>query len=176
MTLSSSNQNKIEEFKRIIPDLIIVKGADLKEVDGNMDEVILYKALAAGRDMIVEDTILVVDGAEVVDIRWKLKKALSVGSSAKWIVSLGYNDGEHIYVYRGEIDGRIIESNEPGFGFDPYFRPSGSLCSLAVLEKFGTKDHFSARLTALSNLRNNSYVSKTSIDDIPPWTGRYQNA
>lgn len=67
--LVSSNKNKIEEFKLYISNLKIQEGKDLKEVDGTIDEVIIYKAKAAGKGFIVEDTIVSVDNKEIVDIR-----------------------------------------------------------------------------------------------------------
>jgi len=97
MKISTSNQNKINEIKRIFPNIEVVKGADLKEVLGTMDEVILYKSLDAGKDFVVEDTILTIDGQEVVDIRWNQKDKLKNTKKVSWIVSLGYNDGEKIY-------------------------------------------------------------------------------
>ena len=97
--LVSSNKNKIKEFKEMIPQLKIENGKDLPEVQSDMNNVILYKALDAGKGYIVEDTILEVNGIEVVDIRWK-KSSLSEGDKVRWIVSLGYNDGQNISVYQ----------------------------------------------------------------------------
>ncbi len=75
MYLTTSNKNKIAEFKSILGDKITIKkGKDVKEVNGNIDEVIIYKSLDSRINSIVEDTILEVDGKEVVDIRYYIKK------------------------------------------------------------------------------------------------------
>lgn len=175
MKLSSSNQNKITEFKRIIPELEIIQGKDLKEVNGTHQEVILYKALDAGKDMIVEDTILMIDGVEVVDIRWNQEDKLKNAKDVKWIVNIGYNDGKTIYISSGVITGTIVSPRGTGFGFDPYVQPDNSSKTLAELEIEGKKDHFSARVIALQNFKNKVFVSSTDINTIKPWTGKYQN-
>lgn len=175
MKLSSSNQNKIKEFKRIIKDLEIVSGPDLKEVQGTMDEVIIYKSLQAGRDFIVEDTILKIDGKEVVDIKFNQEEILKQGQKASWIVSLGYNDGGTITVYRGIVNGTIVKKTGEGFGFDPYFLPEHSSKTLAQLEQEGLKDQYSARNIALQKLKNKQYLKVKDIKSIPKWEGLYQN-
>jgi len=176
MKLSSSNKNKINEFKRILPDIEVIEGSDLKEVQGTIDEVIIHKSLDAGKDMVVEDTILIVDGQEVVDIKWNKLYKTENTKKVSWIVSLGYNDGKNIYISRGIINGVLVEHNGvDGFGFDPYFLPDGSELTLAELEHNGIKDNFSARYLALLNLKNKRYIIKKDILDIEPWTGSYQN-
>lgn len=179
--LLTSNENKIKEFKSILGDkLILQKGKDLKEIDGTVDEVILYKALESGNGFIVEDTILEVDGKEIVDIRYCLDKYSKKDVEASWIVSLGYNNGNEISIYRGIIKGKLVSiKNIPddSFGFDSYFIPKENNednQSLYELNKSGLKDNYSARKLALLNLLNNIYYSKTLINSIPKWNGKYQ--
>lgn len=176
MKLVSSNKNKIAEFKSILGNLIeIVPGKDLKEIQGTMDEVIIYKSLDAGVDFVVEDTILIIDGVEVVDIKWNQEDKLKNCKKASWVTSLGYNDGENIFIYRGIINGIIVEPKVDGFGFDPYFLPDGSDLTLSELDKENKKDLFSARKIALSQLLNKIEIIKKSIKEIPLFTGKYQN-
>jgi inosine/xanthosine triphosphate pyrophosphatase family protein len=176
MILCSSNKFKIKEFQRILGDnLTIQSSKDLKEVDGTALDVIIYKSLEAGKNFIVEDTILTVDGKEVVDIRWSQDEVLKEGLKSEWIVSLGYNDGTYIYVYQGIITGTIVKTNCNGYGFDPYFLPTNSSLTLCELDIIGKKDDFSARVIALKNLKNNLYIKKIKISDIPTWNGNYQN-
>ena len=132
--LVSSNKNKIAEFRKYISGLTIESGKDLQEVSSDMDTVITYKAYDAGEGYIVEDTILKVNGQEVVDIRWK-KASLKDGDKVEWIVSLGYNDGDTITVYRGVTHGKIIlgRENSEAFGFDDLVIPQGSTKTLFEL-------------------------------------------
>jgi len=187
MKILTSNKVKIEEIKRIVGDKIeFGEGKDLPEVDGNIDQVILYKSLEAGKDIVVEDTILALideDGniiKEIVDIKWKINE-LKEGQRVKWITSLGYNDGKNIKVYRGFINGVITkEHGDEGFAFDPYFIPSillksNNVKTLYELNEEGKKDDFSARKNALINLMNKEEIYSTKISEIPKWNGRYQN-
>jgi inosine/xanthosine triphosphate pyrophosphatase family protein len=177
MKLVSSNQNKIKEFKRILDtNLEIEEGKDLPEVDSNMDDVIIHKAKDAGPGYIVEDTILKLDGVEVVDIRWNDSYKNSNIKVATWIVSIGYNDGHDISIYRGIINGIVVKKNGiSDFGFDPYFLPDGADLTLSQLEDIGSKDNFSARVQALINLNKNRPEKVISISDIKPWNGTYQH-
>lgn len=177
MFLVTSNEKKLAEFRRFGLDIDIRKGIDLPEVSSDSITVVTYKALAAGKDMVVEDTILTVGGEEVVDIRWKINE-LPDDARAEWIVSLGWNDGDTIRVYRGIVRGSIkvpdtIDSD--AFGFDQYFTPDDIQMTLHDLEKRGTKDAFSARKLAVNALLNNDPVVSRKICDIPQWTGNFQH-
>lgn len=175
MKFITSNESKIQEIQAILPDAQIVKGKDLEEVLSDSITVAMYKALAAGAGFVIEDTILEIDGVEVVDIKWKLER-LQV-ADAKWLVHLGYNDGETIYIYRGIVPGIIIPQEkfpEGAFGFDPYFFPEGSMYNLFELKKLGLKNDFSARKIALEALRNNDVFFSKNIAEIPEWSGQYQ--
>lgn len=174
--LSTSNENKLKEFQRIVPNIVAVKGKDVKEVDGTMDDVIVYKSLEMGEGFLVEDTILKINNVEVVDIKWNQEDKLKDSVPCSWVVSLGYNDGEKIYVFRGVINGNVVEPlEEGGFGFDPFFLPDGSDITLAQLENEGNKDKFSARTNALVNLIKGRAEFVKEISEIKPWEGKYQN-
>ncbi len=173
--LSSSNKSKIEEFKQILPNLKTVVGKDIKEVDGNIDEVIIYKTLEAQKNEMVEDTILIVNGKEVVDIKWNIDK-LKEGDKAIWVTSLGYNDGKSVTIYRGELNGIITKKRgNDGVAFDPFFIPENSTMTLSELKKENLKIFFSARTKALLNFRNNIQYKQIAINKIPKWNGKYQN-
>ena len=184
MKILTSNKNKLLEFQRILKDnnIEVATGEDLEEVLGNREEVITYKSLSAGKDVMVEDTILSVDGKDVVDIRFKLEELLNkvsrYGAITKlsWIVNLGYNDGSYIYIYTGVVDGIFTQKTTDGFGFDPYFLPNWANASLAQLEKEGRKDDYSARILALNNFMQKRFTKKIKIKDIPKWDGAYQNS
>jgi len=171
MLFVTSNENKLREFREYFPEIRAEKGADLPEVDADPDTVVLYKALAAGAGRVVEDTILTVEGEEVVDVRWKIEH-LPVGASAVWEVRLGYNDGNEIHIYKGEVPGKIVEAAGAGFGFDPVFLPEGSDKTLGELGE--KKRLFSARRLALEAFKNGRPWKTVKISEVPEWTGDWQ--
>lgn len=186
MKLVTSNPRKLAEFKRmadaigadVIGDLEMAAGVDLPEVDGSAEDVVVQKALLAGPGTIVEDTILEVDGEEVVDIRWRISEMGQVHAKARWVVSVAANDGDVIKVYRGIVEGEIDPTRsmpENAFGFDPYFVPdqSGGR-SLHDLEMVGLKDRYSARFAAIKALCEGRPDFTRSIDAIPVWRGGWQ--
>lgn len=178
-SLVTSNENKLKEFKRFgLEEILIEKGKDLKEVDSDPLTVILYKALEAGVNRIVEDTSLHIEGAEIgANIRWLTDSISSFkGKTATWEVLLGVNDGKTITVYQGISKGIITDKyKEPmGFGFDCYFVPDGSLETLYDLESTGEKDLYSARKKAVELLNNGQSIHQVNIADIPVWVGKMQ--
>jgi len=177
MIILTSNLEKIREIKEINPTLKIEIGPDLEEVLADKDTVIIYKSLAAGEGYVVEDTILEIDGKEIVDIKWKLK-SLKEGMKLKWIISFGYHTGTHIKVYRGEVDGIITIPTifpENAFGFDLYFKPLGMNKTLYELQKEGLKNQFSPRALAIKALLLDTPIIIKDINTIKQWTGNYQN-
>lgn len=189
LTIFTSNENKLKEFRRILPNLKNSKGQDLKEVDGTSMDVIIHKSKDSGPMTIVDDTILEIDGREIVSIRWDLETLESLkGKSVKWITNIGVNDGEKIFVYKGVSQG-IVSSFKggQGFAFDPYIIPIElhsrfedvelplKNFTFAQLEEKGLKDLFSARTRALLNLKENISYYDIPISHITEWTGSYQN-
>ena len=178
---------------------------DIEEVDGTIEEVILYKSkdarsqnhIPTGTSIVVEDTIIrnLDTGKDITDIKWNVN-ALEEGTNVEWITSLGLNDGINIYIFQGKERGIITrQRGDDGFAFDPYFIPTklyqeytkdytlngvnyGKLYpnhTLGELDKIGVKDLFSARMTALKNLSEFRLDRVVSLVDIPEWEGRYQN-
>ena len=183
--LSTSNERKILEFSRFGLTFDVIKGSDLKEVKSTIDAVILYKAIAAGDNVLVEDTVLVINGEEIVDIRWKIEElSLLKNPKIQWICSLGIIDNGTFYKYQGLVDCELVDNinciNIPNdaFGFDPYLMPctSGLLksCSFYELEKLGIKDDFSPRKHAVDNLMNGFFVEEKQVSDVSSWNGDYQ--
>lgn len=186
ITLTTSNKNKIKEFKRFGLSFDVSKGLDLKEVDSNIDDVILYKAIDAGENLLVEDTVLVINDEEVVDIRWKINELTKEKNpQIKWITSLAIVDDGFIYIYRGEIDCALVENAKEliapkdSFGFDPYLRPilDGKPVdqSFYDLEKENLKDNFSPRKMAVSQLNNGLFFAMIKKTSVAKWNGQYQN-
>lgn len=178
MKLVTSNPNKLAEFAGFGLNIQAHSGLDLREVQGSIDEVILHKAKDAGSGLVVEDTILEIDGEEVVDIRWRISQLSDhVGTPANWIVSLGHNTGTHIRVYRGVIPGILISNvaSVNSFGFDPFFVPTGQDRTLEVLASMGLKDAHSARKRAVEALIADKPILVVALSDIAVWTGAYQH-
>lgn len=178
LKLVSSNEQKLKEFARFgLTDIAIGKGRDLKEVDADELTVILYKALDAGKNRIVEDTSLTVEGAEVgVNVRWMESNLHTLaGRKAVWKVYLGLNDGVNIRVYGAEVSGTLVDSlGDTGFGFDSNFKPEGSNLTLHQLSNMKNKDAFSARKKAVDNIKEGRVLHSYKITDIPRWEGKYQ--
>jgi len=181
LKLVTSNESKIKEFKRFGLDVDICKGADLPEVLGTPLQVITYKALAAGKDNMVEDTILTIDGVEVVDIKARIDELKDMsGIPAVWTTSVAVSTGENLLTAHASITGKINKpaiSPDGSFGFDAYFYPDeANDLSLHQLELKGTKDEYSARKRCIEvfMLGTEGY-QETPIASIPEWDGEYQN-
>jgi inosine/xanthosine triphosphate pyrophosphatase family protein len=177
LTLVTSNLNKLEEYRSFgLPDLAIAEGADLPEVDGSPDDVVIYKALAAGEGRIVEDTILAIDGRPVVDIRWQLAALEEqIGLPVRWDVRLGLLMDEFVHVYKASLDGVLVSPGGDGFGFDPFFCVKGEGLTLAELAAEGRKSDFSARKRAIERLVSGTPDILLNARDIPEWSGAFQH-
>lgn len=177
LKLVTSNKNKLAEYRGFgLTNLGIHEGVDLPEVDGTPDEVVIHKAIAAGEGNIVEDTILVVDGKPVVDIRWQLDALNSwLGKSARWEVRLGLLMNDEVRIFHGAVEGRLVRPSGEGFGFDPFFEVEGVSKTLAELSAAGLKVDYSARRIAVDNLVSGKHLVLLRRGEIPEWTGRYQH-
>lgn len=176
-TLLTSNADKIREFSRFgLSNLTFAKGQDIEEVDGTPDEVIVYKAIAAGGMCIVEDSVVLIDGEPMVDIRWKRAElGALVGKPIDFEVRLGVNDGSAIHVFKGRVSGRIVEPRgEGGFGFDAFFEVDGIDMTLAELESNGLKDAHNPRLAAIKQLLSWEPDFSTDLTSVPTWRGPMQ--
>ena len=149
---------------------------DLDEIDGTPHEVVQNKATAAGNGIIIEDTSLDVEGADVgVNIRWIVENMEQFsGKKATWRVLLGVLDGsiDKVNIYEGIVEGIIVPSRgDSGFGFDPVFLPNGSDKTLAQ-EK---GDEVSARYRAIQALVQNTPVAVADPIASADWKGKWQH-
>lgn len=178
MKLVTSNLNKLAEFKRFGLDLEIATGLDLREVKGDSEQVAIYKAIEAGENLLVEDTILTIDGEEIVDIRTRLDELPRwENKEAVWQVSIACLQGGVVSLSVGKLVGQIkapMKDYAQGFGFDPYFYPDGGIDSLAKLEANNQKDNCSSRREAIMNFLQGENIKKFRLEDMPTWTGEYQ--
>lgn len=181
--LVSSNENKLNEYRRFGLNIEIAKGLDLKEVDGSVSDIMTYKAIDAGENHLVEDTIIGIEGlGEMVDIRARINELPKlIGKKAYWVVSLCVLQNGNLYFYSQQVNGTIGEPKtnpDDGFGFDPYFYPEENNpeeLSLHQLEMQGKKDLYSARKRVIDAMIMDFYPIITPIELIPEWTGGYQN-
>jgi len=180
LILKSSNPYKISEYTRLLKDteVKVEAGTDLKEVLADKDTVILYKAIAGGNNVIVEDTVLEINGVEEVEIRWKWKD-LQTGDKIKWIISIGVLQNNEVKVYRGEIEAIVDRSfGMDGEAFEPFIVPlknNPNKISYTLLSKEIDKDIIDPRAMAVQKLLNKEPVFVKNINDIPQWIGDYQN-
>lgn len=178
--IATSNLNKLREFQSIIGDKItIAEGLDLKEVDADPLTVMLHKSKDAGAGLIIEDTVLYADGEPIVDIRFRMSELSSLNKTipAIWKVTLGYNDGQYIYLFEGVTHGLLkpnLKSDSNSFGFDPYFFVESENKSLAELDGEGRKVEFSARKRAVENMMKGVYTQRFLLSEIEEWKGGYQ--
>lgn len=179
----TSNATKLAEFKRFGLDLLPQAGPDLAEVDGTPEEVVIYKALAAGESVLVEDTSLDVDGCEAgVNIKWLLDEVLDqmrldpagMLRKATWRVMVAYFEGGFMHLAGSEVRGTLTPNPRgKGFSFDAYFIPDGQNLTLGELEILGLKDMYSARKAAAAIIAGSSHKI-IPLHDIPEWKGAYQ--
>jgi inosine/xanthosine triphosphate pyrophosphatase family protein len=177
--LTTSNENKLKEYQRYLPDLVMGQGSDISEVNSDDITVAIYKAMDNGPMTISEDTSLEVDGHDVgVNIRWLLNNLPKmIGRKSIWKVLIGKNDGEYIEIFEGVVSGVIVEPIGDGFAFDPYFLVDGIGQTLGQLKSSENipEVEYSARAIAVSNLKNDNYIKKVALDSIPEWDGEYQH-
>jgi len=180
MVLKTSNPYKIKEFTRLLCDteITIEKGTDIKEVLADKDTVVLYKAMAAGENVLVEDSVLTINGKEEVEIRWKWQD-LKTGSHIIWTISIAIMLNDTIKVYRGEVEAIVDRSlGMDGEAFEPFIVPlknNPNKLSYVELGKIINKDTIDPRAMAVQNLLKDNYVLKKDIKDLPNWRGEYQN-
>lgn len=184
--LCSSNENKISEFKSFGLDFEVRESEDLKEVQSDPITVATYKAIEAGEGKLIEDTVLLINDEEIVDIKWKINELKSMKNpDIKWVTTLAILDKGFIYIYQGSIECDLVPNIEnikipsDSFGFDSCLVPSPNGISIPLsfheLKKIGKKDDYSPRKFAVECLLNNVFYEKININEVPEWTGSYQN-
>lgn len=172
--INTSNAGKLNEFRRLFAKhgmAINASEIDLKEIKADPITVVVHKASQLGERVIVDDSSLNVEGAEVgIDVKWMLHHLPEFAErKARWIVLLAYRDGEWVYVFEGQIQGQIVPPRgKEGFGFDPVFLPEGAELTLAQ-EK---PDAVNARAAAVDALMAGKFVAKRH--PILKWEGPWQ--
>lgn len=171
--LNTSNLGKLKEFQALFSKYGINLKAtqiDLPEIDADPMTVIAQKASQLEDYVLVEDTSLEIEGATVgVNVRWLLEHLSEFAEKkAVWSVLLAYKLGNEVYLYRGQIKGKIVfPRGSEGFGFDPVFLPDGSNQTLAQYKP----DIVNARAKAVEALVKNEkfQIVKALFDWQGPW-------
>lgn len=172
--LNTSNPGKLSEYKRIFAkygESLSSTEIDLPEIQGDPLQVIAHKAAQLEESVLVDDSSLDVEGADVgIQIRWLMDQLSKYeGRKAHWRVLLAYREKDLVYVYEGKVDGRIVAPRgKDGFGFDPVFLPDGSDRTLAE-EK---TDRASARAKAVEALLKGK--PSVILPAISEWEGEWQ--
>lgn len=117
-------------------------------------------------EFMVEDTSLHLDclnGLPGPFVKWFLQAMGPMGlyniadnfenykATARTVI--GYSDGEEIYYFEGEVDGRLVEQKtDSGFGWDVVFKPDAADATYAELSK-EEKNKISQRSKAVAKFK-----------------------
>lgn len=173
-TLNTSNQGKLSEFKILFAERGVELASsqiDLDEIDSDPISVVVHKASQMSEGILVEDTSLDVEGAEIgINIRWLFEHLNQfINKKALCRVLLAHLLDNQVYVYEGLLEGLIVNPRgKGGFGFDPFFLPKNSDLTLAESKP----RHFDARAFAV-----NAFFEKRPLVVMPPikeWNGSWQ--
>mmetsp|Transcript_57546 Transcript_57546/g.186983 ORF Transcript_57546/g.186983 Transcript_57546/m.186983 type:complete len:213 (-) Transcript_57546:199-837(-) len=148
LKFNTSNTRKQQEYIKIFGlfgiDLDFT-AHDLPEIKASPIEVVVHKASQLDDGIVVEDTSLDVEGADIgVDIRW-FNEALQPyeGRKAVWRPLLAVRRGNQVEVFSGEVAGCLVApramdtaaleaagafgtANPLAWGFDQCFLPDGA--------------------------------------------------
>jgi non-canonical purine NTP pyrophosphatase (RdgB/HAM1 family) len=169
MYFVTSNKNKLEEVRSILPDIKQLD-IDLMEIQ-NIDskEVVKQKLLQAleyvDEEVIVEDTSLSLEclnGLPGPFVKWFQNDLLveiseKLGeSNAEVKTIIGYaKNKEEMYFFEGSTKGTIVKpKGKLNFGWDPIFMPEGYNLTFAEMED---KNEVSMRRIALNKLKDFLY-------------------
>lgn len=173
-TLNTSNPGKQAEFTRLFQKhgvQLNISTIDLPEIDAPPLTVITHKASQLKDGVLVEDSVLDVEKANIgINVKWLLEHLKDyIGHKATWRVFLAFKQNDIVYVYLGEVKGQIVApKGDKGFGFDPVFLPDGESLTLAESKP----DTCNARALAVEAfLLKNLYATRPSI---PLWKGQWQ--
>eukprot|EP00667_Euglena_gracilis_P021862 EG_transcript_24115 len=175
LKVNTSNQNKFKEFQRMFDKHGITLEAtniDLREINSEPIKVVAHKATQVGDNVIVEDTQLDVEGADVgVNVRWLMDNLGQFeGRRAVWTVLMGVKKGDLVYIYKGVVEGHIVKPRgDSNFGFDPIFQPLGQSHTLAE----DKPDEVNARWLCIDNLAKDVVFARHA--PITQWDGEWQH-
>jgi XTP/dITP diphosphohydrolase len=170
--INTGNDFKYNEFQYIFTRFNINlerSNIDLPEIDADPVTVVVHKASQFEDYVLVEDTSLDVEGAEIgVNLKWLQNDLIQLdGRRALWRVLVAYKIKDKVHVYRGEVPGHIKVQGKK-FNLDKFFIPDGRDVGLF----YGRDDKFNARAIAIENLVHNKIYK--ICETIPNWNGKWQ--
>lgn len=135
--LNTSNPDKLKEFQKLFSKrgcLLSSTCIDLKEIHSDPVSVVLHKAGQMDEEVLVDDTSLDIENAEVgINVKWLYNHLTTyIDRKAMVRILLAYRKQDLVYVYEGKTEGVIVPPRGSNcFGFDPIFLPLGETKTLA---------------------------------------------
>lgn len=168
-TINTSNEYKINEYKKYLSDTIRILNHDLPEPKSDSLTIIRYKA-SQFNEVLVDDCSLEIEGTAIGPmIKWYLDVLDQYsGKQALFTCLMALRKDNKIYVYRGQVLGTIVESRGKKYGFVSYFQPDGTDKTLAQ-ERL--EDH-NPRYHAIQHFLNNQPY--TIEEPLYEWHGLFQ--
>jgi inosine/xanthosine triphosphate pyrophosphatase family protein len=159
--INTSNMIKIKEFQDYLGRSAIFDSVDIADPASDPITVVRHKA-SKFNHVVVDSLSLEIEGERIgVNIQDTLKSLKThIGKKAKFICMLGVREDRIIKVFRGEIDGTILEPKGSGFGFLPYFLPNGAKKTLGEDQP----DKYNPRYLAVQRMiENEPFVISDAI-------------
>ncbi|KAJ3035113.1 hypothetical protein HDV00_004335 [Rhizophlyctis rosea] len=134
LRINTTNALKLSEFQKYLtPRQIIPTQKDILEPLSTCPyEVVQYKASQFPPDSptLIDDTSLDIDGytfgANIKNLLSQLPRVPD-GTKATFVCLLGLREHDKVFVYRGEVGGRIVQPPRgQKYGFLAYFCPDGT--------------------------------------------------
>ena len=174
--IGTSNKGKMKEYKAQLGEGYTFDATyDLPEVEADPRTVIAHKAKLAyevwGEPVLVEDTTLQIGDMSLVEasnVKWMLPRLDDyIGQKAIERISLGYSDGEKVYLYIGKVEGKMVKPRvKEAFAYDGHFLPDGST------KTYAEDKTINSRTIALQKMVADK---PDHVKPIPPkWTGEWQ--
>ena len=174
--IGTSNKGKMKEYKAQLGEGYTFDATyDLPEVEADPRTVIAYKAKLAyevwGEPVLVEDTTLQIGDMSLVEasnVKWMIPRLDDyIGQKAIERISLGYSDGEKVYLYIGKVEGKMVKPRvKEAFAYDGHFLPNGST------KTYAEDKTINSRTIALQKMIADK---PDHVKAIPPkWTGDWQ--
>lgn len=167
----TTNHRKFEEAQKLLPGITLIRQEPMfPEIQGDPVAIITYKIEKAfeqvGTPVMVDDTHLIFEAWEYLPgpyINDFMQTVDHTGlytmlsqfdnKNAIALAYVGYHDGQHQHIFKGEIHGTIVEPRGTvSFGWDPIFQPEGYAQTFAEMGLEG-KNRISHRNRALAELQ-----------------------